>query len=915
MKKKFRWLSLLIATIMIICSFSVLSSCKKGDNNEDDDSGTDGSGIEALFGGVDDGYQRVIICMLSNSASYGLWDFSNGAGVARKMQSYESGGGLLGEGSYTVFDLPISVSSATFCMINNMSADENGSSNWGSSWTKDYDADYEVELSQENQDINEYYFKPGSDTAWVRDEGGTDLVMIKKVNYLMDDLTKIYFNATPGFNFTSLTDVKVINTATQEELSVSSIMSVSSITGKTTNALNESNVTAGYINVSENMAVNGSYKVVVNDYEDGYVVPHKVFDTTYFKNNFTYTGDDLGAIINGSKTMFKLWAPVSSSVNLIIYESASGGIKEKIAMTQGEKGVWYKEVEVGGGTYYNYEVVNAGGTSIAVDPYARSANANGERGMVVDLNSNLATPTGWNDDDYYAEGEDFQYTDANIWEVHIKDFSFYGYNKNDSTQPASRFQNPGKYLAFTETGVTNNSGQSIGIDYVASLGITHIHLLPSYDYASVDENNPLQFNWGYDPQNYNVPEGSYSTNPNDGYSRVKEYRQMVQAVHNKGMGVVMDVVYNHTYSLDSNLNKVVPYYFYRTDGTGAYTNGSGCGNETASERAMYSKYMIDSVLYWQEAYHLDGFRFDLMGLHDVTTMKNLKSAVKDVNPNTLIYGEGWDMGALSSNDKAMMSNINKINAAKTTTDKNGGVAMFNDQFRKGAKGDNDGSVGGYVQGQSTQATMIKALQGGAPTNWFTDYANQSINYCSAHDNLALWDKLNKSMSSETEAKKLSANRLAGALTFLGQGVPFMQAGQEMLRSKQGNANSYNAPNSVNNIDWDSLTAGSNQLAMMEYYKGLMAFRKAYPQVSNKNKATSWKIEALGASGIKITAESSTSTVVILFNNSNTTRSTTLDAGYSLYIDGTRAGTTSLETLTPSQSVSIQYGCKVYVKNK
>ncbi|MDE7159030.1 MAG: type I pullulanase, partial [Clostridiales bacterium] len=335
------------------------------------------------------------------------------------------------------------------------------------------------------------------------------------------------------------------------------------------------------------------------------------FSSAAFSNAYTYNGNDLGVTLAENSTQFKLWAPTAASVKLNLFEAGNGGVAYKtVDLTLGEKGVWsYTENLNLDGKYYTYTVKTSLGEQEAVDPYAKSAGLNGLRGMIIDLDT--TDPDGWDGTPFNNPNVE-NYTDAQIWEVHVRDFS----NKIKS----SKYK--GKYLAFTERGLTENN-VPVGIDYLVELGITHVHLLPSYDYASVDEAKPNEsFNWGYDPQNYNVPEGSYSTDPTDGAKRVTEYKQMVQALHNAGISVVMDVVYNHTYSLDSNLNKVVPYYYYRYGNDGTPSNGSGCGNETASERAMVRKYMVDSVSYWQNEYNLDGFRFDLMGVHDITTMQD-----------------------------------------------------------------------------------------------------------------------------------------------------------------------------------------------------------------------------------------------------------------------------------------------------
>ena len=409
-----------------------------------------------------------------------------------------------------------------------------------------------------------------------------------------------------------------------------------------------------------------------------------------------------------------------------------------------------------------------------------------------------------------------------IWEVHVRDFS--------NTIAASQY--PGKYLAFTETGLTNESGVPAGMDYIKQLGVTHVHLQPVYDYATVDESSGApQFNWGYDPKNYNAPEGSYATDPFHGEVRVNEFKQMVQSLHENGLGVVMDVVYNHTYALDSWLNRIVPYYYYRFNYDGNASNGSGCGNETASNRVMFRKYMVDSVSYWAKEYQIDGFRFDLMALHDVQTMQAIEQAVHEINPKALIYGEGWTGGtsALRDNFQANQQNIRQV---KPTGDAIGSVAVFNDAIRDGLKGSVfDPKDQGYANGKATKTNsnkVIFGLQGGekmSAVNWFVKDA-MVVNYTSSHDNNTLWDKLLLSNPDASQEDRLAMYRLCAATVLLSRGTPFFLAGEEMLRTKDGDENSYKSSDAVNNIDWNALTLGSDAYRMMEYYQGLISLRRA-----------------------------------------------------------------------------------------
>ena len=404
--------------------------------------------------------------------------------------------------------------------------------------------------------------------------------------------------------------------------------------------------------------------------------------------------------------------------------------------------------------------------------------------------------------------------------MHVRDFS--------NTIAASKY--PGKYLAFTEEGLKNASGESVGLDYLVKLGITHVHLQPVYDYATVDETKCNTFNWGYDPKNYNAPEGSYSTDPYHGEVRVNEFKQMVQALHNNGLAVVMDVVYNHTFDSNANFNKIVPYYYYRYTATGENSNGSACGNETASDRKMFRKFMIDSVTYWATEYHIDGFRFDLMALHDLDTMQEIEKAVHAINPKAIIYGEGWTGGtsALKSNLQADRANISEITASEGAA---GGVAVFNDIIRDGLKGSvfdekNPGYINGDVSKKRANEVAFGIAGGtGHAQAWKVKNA-MVINYMSAHDNHTLWDKLLKTCPDATDEQRAAMDRFGAAIVMLSKGTPFWLAGEELLRTKGGDHNSYKSSDKVNNIDWDALVPGSLVAETRDWYKSLIRLRKA-----------------------------------------------------------------------------------------
>ncbi len=617
---------------------------------------------------------------------------------------------------------------------------------------------------------------------------------------------EIRYFITPSTNLTSLDDVKVYCGGKQVP-----VESISSLNNK---------VITGVITVSEEIDISQPYEVEIKGYGRQPALPTDIFDSAEFIENYTYDGNDLGVTIDNGMVTFKLWAPTASSVVLNLFTAGDGvDAYENVAMQKADKGVWQLSIsDLPVGTYYTYSVTTSLGTQEAVDPYAKAVGVNGDRGMVIDLYA--TDPEGFRTASFNAPIE--SYEDAIIWEVHVRDFS----NKENGSEY------PGKYLAFTETGLKNAAGVPIGVDYLKELGITHVHLQPVYDFATVDETrlDEPQFNWGYDPKNYNAPEGSYSTDPYHGEVRVTEFKEMVAALHEAGIGVVMDMVYNHTYSIDSCLNRVVPYYYYRYNGSGAPSNGSGCGNETASDRVMFRKYMVDSVRYWAEEYQLDGFRFDLMALHDVQTMQEIETAVHEVNPKALIYGEGWTGGTTTLNPKLQANQANIRNIVPTG-DGVGSVAVFNDAIRDGLKGSMfDQKASGYISGAVTKTNANKTIFGiaGGTTSGASWKVNDAmiINYMSAHDNNTLWDKLHLSNPGNTDEELAEMNRFGAAIVLLSKGTPFWLAGEEMLRTKQGDENSYKSSDAVNNIDWETLVPGSLQYETMEFYKKQIAIRKA-----------------------------------------------------------------------------------------
>ena len=738
-----------------------------------------------------------------------------------------------------------------------------------SSWiggTKDFDGDRFVDM---NGDVT-IYIKQGDGMIYnSKDEAGAAATVVNFAE--MTSFTTIKYNLPSATRFSSLDEIKVFKNGEAVE-----VLSCSTMGNK---------VNHGVITLAEKMDLSAVYTLELAGFDSKVVMPTKVFDSEEFINNYTYDGDDLGAIaqVDGSTT-FKLWAPTASRVVLNLF-TAGNGVEayESLEMTRGEKGVWELNVPATGhGTYYTYVVTTAVGTQEAVDPYAKACGVNGDRGMVINLA--LTDPDNWNLDQVVVLEK---YSDATIWEIHVRDFS--------NTMENSQY--PGKYLAFTERGLKNSAGISIGVDYLLDLGVSHLHILPMYDYASVDETNPT-FNWGYDPENYNCLEGSYSTDPYNGEVRVLEFKQMVQSLHRDGLGVIMDVVYNHTFDANSNLNKVVPYYYYRYDAKGNNTSSSGCGNDTASERYMYRKYMVDSVSYLASEYHLDGFRFDLMGLHDVETMQAIERAVHAINPNAIIYGEAWDMAG-GTTDAVMMTQRN-ASLVTATEGAAGAIAVFNDTTRDGLKGSVWDSVPhGYINGKpGANANAVKFGMAGAAitgATWTAQNANV-MNYMSCHDNMTLWDILLASCPDESIESLMARNRLGIGVILTSQGTAFWQAGEEMLRTKDGNHNSYNASDEINNLKWDVLTENSNEYAMMRYYKGLIEMRKAYDIFRSNGSDVTITFTNLADGGLVANFVGvDGSRAIVIVNPSANATSYTLEGEWNLVANGTQAGADVIST--------------------
>lgn len=543
-----------------------------------------------------------------------------------------------------------------------------------------------------------------------------------------------------------------------------------------------------------------------------------------FQNYPAYDGDDLELSVDASGTRFRLWSPAATAARVNLYtDGRTGSPYATIEMTPDKAtGTWRALVpEKLYGKFYTFQIRHEGKwLDETPGVWAKAAGINGTRAAIIDLDA--TDPEGWEQD----KGPEVKhFTDVVIYEMHHRDMSMH---------PNSGIANKGKFLALTEHGTKSANGETTGIDHLKDLGVTHVHILPSYDYSSVDETQlpSNQYNWGYDPQNYNLPEGSYSTNPSDPAVRVREMKEMVKALHDAGIGVIMDVVYNHTAMNDnSNFSLTAPGYYYRHRPDGSYSDASGCGNETASDHSQMRNFIVNSVKYWADEYHIDGFRFDLMAIHDTETMNEVAAELKKIRPGIFVYGEGWTAGdsPLPAERRALKENVAKM--------KN--VAVFSDDIRDAIKGHYSNAMDrGFATGKPGVEETVKIGIVAATAHPQVDYSKGAnskfayasspemiVNYVSCHDDLTLTDKLRKSMDGEPEANMLAAAKLAQTIVFTSQGTPFMFAGEEIFRDKKGVHNSYKSPDDINAIDWNRKATYKDQY---NYYKGLIALRKSHP---------------------------------------------------------------------------------------
>ena len=644
--------------------------------------------------------------------------------------------------------------------------------------------------------------------------------------------------------------------------------------------------------LSEDLDLGQNYRVSSAYFGQRTLVPGKVFGSEAFAKLYHFDGQ-LGPIYSRTATTLRVWAPTANDVSLLIYKSTEGGLDMRIPMTKGAKGTW--EHKLSGDqhlTVYNYEVSFGTKKVEAVDPYVYSASVNGTRGVIVDLAR--TNPAGWRAQKAPFSGNP---ADAVIYELHVRDLGM---------DQASGIANPGKFVSLMQEG-SGTSQAPTGIDAIAELGITHLQLLPIYDYASIDETRNDQFNWGYDPLNYNVVEGSYATDPYDPVNRILELKTAIKYLNERGIRVIMDVVYNHVYDVSSHsFQKIVPGYYFRTNPDGSWANGTGVGNEVASERSMVNKFIVESATYWAKEYGLGGFRFDLMGIHDVATMNQIRAEVSKNDPSFIIIGEGWNMGnALDSALKA-----NQLNAYQMP-----GISHFNDGIRDGIKGSVFNSAdNGWATGKTSARTQVmEGIVGqidfgnGIGGQWGAISPSQSVSYVEAHDNLTLHDKLTASVPGASEQEISQLHRFASSIALLAQGVAFIHAGQEFERSKDGDENSYKSPDSINALRWAEREANSDTV---EYFKGLIELRLEHPAFRMRTaSAVKRNLEFFGPTSVIAYeldgrgAGDSWSRIVVIHNPNAVEMTVDLPAGiWQIAVRGNQAGTKSLGEVSGAAQV-------------
>lgn len=658
------------------------------------------------------------------------------------------------------------------------------------------------------------------------------------------------------------------------------------------------------LNFASPLTIGGAYEVSLDGFGSQSVTTGAVMNSKEFDDLYFYEGNDLGNTYAKAQTTFRVWAPTAQGVNLVTYGNANDSAgtlsATEVAMTKDVKGTWVKTIAGDqNGLIYTYKAKIGSETNEAVDPYVRATTINGAKGVVVDLAAlKLATE---------AAKPNFtgKPTDAVFYELHVRDASI---NASSGVSAANR----GKFLGLTEVGTkTANKKSPTVLSAIKDLGVTHVQLLPVYDYASIDESKSGEYNWGYDPQNYNVPEGSYSSNPNDPTKRITELKQVINTFHANGLRAVMDVVYNHVSSAQSfSMQQLVPGYFFRTSADGNLANGTGCGNEVASERSMARKFIVDSVKYWATEYGFDGFRFDLMGILDVTTMNQIRAELTKIDPSILIIGEGWDMGdVLDGSQKASQKNAPQMP----------GISHFNDTIRDGIKGSVfNHSETGYAQGKLSAISSVKsgivgqvAYDATAGGGWGAVDPSVSVNYVEAHDNLTLFDKLLASMPKASAAERTRVFTLSSSIAILAQGLPFIHAGQEFMRTKGGNDNSYNSGDKPNALMWNNRVTNA---AVVDYFKGMIALRKAHPafrmstadavRANLKFIAAPSAVVAYSLNGAAV--GDSWSSIVVAHNPNKKAVTIKLPSkgNWSIVVSGPKAGVKTLSVIKNASTVSV-----------
>jgi pullulanase len=765
-----------------------------------------------------------------------------------------------------------------------------------SGWTKDVDLDRIVNLDENSSaeiwiQQNDGYIYTNDSFIIPPEMWGASIETLRTIKVT---LSRANGTAGPGFSLTGDGAPAIVSAEKIKDLN----------NGQTSSNKQWLITTATDIPLGSTIMVNHTDPDPTRVFGSRQIVAAGVFTSPEFVEAYTYTGDDLGSTYSSAKTDFRVWAPTASEVSLVTYASATTPKNQGTVtpMTRSVKGTW--TASLSGDRHlqvYMYRVTVGGKTDDAVDPYARSVTVNGDRGVVIDLAK--TNPTGWLT--HKKPAFSGRAVDSVMYELHVRDASI-------DANSGVRAENRGKFRGLAQLGTTIGSGKtkaSTGLSFFKEMGVTHVQLLPMYDYASGgDELNPV-FNWGYDPEHFNVPEGQYSSDPTNPVARIRELKEAVQAFHTNGMRVTMDVVHGHVASAtEFSQAIIVPGYWFRKDANGNLTNRSGCGNDTATERPMVRKFIVDSFKYWTREYKLDGYRIDQMGLWDVKTVNDSANAIRAIEPAATIIGEAWSMGGDSGLPQGNQSQL--LNMP--------GVGAFNDGIRNGVKGSPDGtSDGGYVNGNTGAINAVKAGTIGHSSAdkivvpWLVLDAGQSVNYAEAHDNKTLFDKLWSVNNQQSLPAVVKQQRQIAALILLAQGTPFIQAGQEFLRSKNGDHNSYNSSDQVNSLKWPERV---KHRSTVDYHKGLIALRKAHPAFRMSSPAAiSANLKFLNAPDDVLAyslngkaVKDKWATIVVISNPNSTSKKVTLPStgNWNVVVNGDKAGVTTLSVLKKTKVATV-----------